>query len=116
MILERNHGIGTATDSNGYYELRLPAGVNFLETRSVGKQGEQKQVILYNDGQLDWVVEEGVEQLEEVVVAAQQDRNVEEVVSGTQVIIAEESKDIPLVLGERNILDVAASLPGISHL
>ena len=115
VILERNHGIGTATDSNGYYEVRLPAGLNLLETRSVGKQGEQKQIILYNDGQLDWVVEEGVEQLEEVVVEAQQDRNVEEVVSGTQVIIAEESKDIPLVLGERNILDVAASLPGISR-
>ena len=115
VILERNHGLGTATDSSGYYQLRLPAGLNFLETRSVGKQGEQKQVILYNDGQLDWSVEEGVERLEEVVVEAQQDRNVEEVVAGTQVINAEESKDIPLVLGERNILDVAASLPGISR-
>ncbi|MDX1332630.1 MAG: carboxypeptidase-like regulatory domain-containing protein [Robiginitalea sp.] len=115
VILERNRGLGTATDANGYYELRLPAGLNLLETRSVGKQAERKQVILYNDGQLDWLVEEGVEQLEEVVVEARQDRNVEEVVSGTQVINAEESKDIPLVLGERNILDVAASLPGISR-
>jgi len=115
VILERNRGLGTATDASGYYELRLPAGLNLLETRSVGKQGERKQVILYNDGQLEWLVEEGVEQLEEVVVEARQDRNVEEVVSGTQVINAEESKDIPLVLGERNILDVAASLPGISR-
>jgi hypothetical protein len=115
VILERNRGLGTATDSNGYYQLRLPAGLNFLETRSVGKQGQQKQVILYNDGRLDWLVEEGVERLEEVVVEARQDRNVEEVISGTQVINAEESKDIPLVLGERNILDVAASLPGISR-
>ena len=115
VILERNRGLGTVTDSTGYYELRLPAGVNFLETRSVGKQGVQKQVILYNDGQLDWLVEEGIEQLEEVVVEARQERNVEEVISGTQVIDAEESKDIPLVLGERNLLDVAASLPGISR-
>jgi hypothetical protein len=115
VILERNRGLGTATDANGYYELRLPAGLNLLETRSVGKRRERKQVILYNDGLLDWLVEEGVEQLEEVVVEAWQDRNVEEVVSGTQVINVEESKDIPLVLGERNILDVAASLPGISR-
>jgi hypothetical protein len=115
VILERDRGLGTATDSRGYYQLRLPAGLNRLETRSIGKQGEQKQVILFNDGQLDWLVEEGVEQLEEVVVQARQDRNVEEVVSGTQVINTEESKDIPLVLGERNILDVAASLPGISR-
>ncbi len=115
VILERNHGLGTATDANGYYELRLPAGLNTLETRAVGKQATQKQVILFNDGQLDWLVEEGVEQLEEVVVEARQDRNVEEVVAGTEVINAEESKDIPLVLGERNILDVAASLPGISR-
>jgi hypothetical protein len=114
VIYEKNRGIGTATDINGYYELRLPPGVNLLESRSIGKQARQKQVILYNDGTLDWLVEEGVEQLEEVVVEAQQDRNVEEVIMGTQIIDAEESKDIPLVLGERNILDVAATLPGIS--
>ena len=114
VILEKSLGLGTATDIRGFYQLQLPPGLHLLETRSIGKESIRRQVVLYNDGQLDWLVEEGVEQLSEVVVEARQDRNVEAVIPGTQVINAEESKDIPLVLGERNILDVAASLPGIS--
>lgn len=115
VILDRTNGAGSATDENGYYEIRLPAGLNVLEARSVGKESTVKQVIIYNDGTFDWVVEEGVEQLEEVIVQAEQERNVEAVIAGTEVINSEQSKDIPLVLGERNILDVAASLPGISR-
>ncbi len=115
VILDRTHGTGTTTDESGYYEIQLPAGLSVLEARSVGKASTVKQIIIYNEGSYDWSVEEGIEQLEEVVVQAEQERNVQAVVAGTEVINAEESKDIPLVLGERNILDVAASLPGISR-
>jgi hypothetical protein len=115
VILDRTHGTGTTTNELGYYEIQLPAGLNVLEARSVGKKSTVKQLIIYNNGSYDWVVEEGVEQLEEVVVEAEQARNVQAVITGTEVINAEESKDIPLVLGERNLLDVAASLPGISR-
>ncbi|MBC2840441.1 TonB-dependent receptor [Robiginitalea sp. SC105] len=113
-VLVTNRGRGTATDVNGYYRLELPPGLQELRTRFIGMEPVRKQVILYNDGQLDLLVDEAVEQLEEVVVEADADRNVEEVTAGTDRIDAEESKDIPLVLGERNILEVAASLPGIS--
>ena len=115
VILDKTNGVGTATDDSGYYEIRLPAGLSVLQARSVGKESTVKQMIIYNDGTFDWYVEEGVEQLEEVVVQAEQQRNVQAVISGTEIINAEDSKDIPLVLGERNLLDVAASLPGISR-
>ncbi len=114
-VLIANRGRGTATDENGYYRLELPPGLQELRTRFIGMEPVRRNVILYNDGQLDLLVEEGVEQLDEVVVEADADRNVEEVTAGTDRIDAEESKDIPLVLGERNILEVAASLPGISR-
>ncbi len=115
VILDKTNGTGTTTDETGYYEIRLPAGLSVLQARSVGKESTIKQMIIYNNGTFDWYVEEGVEQLEEVVVEAEQERNVQAVISGTEVINVEDSKDIPLVLGERNILDVAASLPGISR-
>ncbi len=115
VILDRTNGAGSATDENGYEEVRLPAGLNVLEARSVGKESTVKQVIIYNNGTFDWFIEEGVEQLEEVIVQAEQERNVQAVIAGTEIINAEESKDIPLVLGERNLFDVAASLPGISR-
>jgi len=113
-VLITDLGRGTATDADGFFSLDLPPGLHQLETRFIGMKSIRKRVVLYGNGQLDLEAEEGVQQLEEVVVAARQERNVEEVTAGTDRIVAEESKDIPLVLGERNILQVAATLPGIS--
>ena len=113
-VLITNLGKGTTTDANGYFSLQLPPGLHQLQTRFIGMKSIRKRVVLYGDGPLDLFVEEGVQELQEVVVEARRDSNVEEVTAGTDRIFAEESKDIPLVLGERNVLQVAATLPGIS--
>ena len=113
-ILIRNHNSGTVTDASGYYSIELPAGLNVLETRSLGLESIRKNIIIYNEGELDIDLSESIERLEEVVVSAEIDKNVEEAITGTTEISSEETKNIPVVLGERNILKIAASLPGIS--
>jgi hypothetical protein len=113
-VLVTDVGRGTTTDASGYFSLELPPGLHQLETRFIGMKSIRKRVVLYGDGQLNLQAEEGVQELEEVVVEARLERNVVEVTAGTDRIISEESKDIPLVLGERNVLQVAATLPGIS--
>ena len=113
-IIVKNRGIGTVTNDDGLYQIDLPAGENLLETRFLGMRSVRKRVLMYNDGQLDLQVEESVQQLSEVVLEGDRDRNVEEEITGTEVIESEETKEIPLVLGERNVLQVATTLPGIS--
>lgn len=105
---------GVTTDDLGFYEIQLPRGENLLQTRSLGIENQKKRVIIYNDGTLDFVLDESVERLNEVIVQADAAKNVEQALTGTNQIDAEESKNIPLVLGERNILKVATALPGIS--
>jgi len=102
------------TNEQGVYELELPAGYNILSTSAMGIQNTDREVIMYNDGTLNVQLEESLEQLAEEVVEADAVRNVEDAISGNEEITSEESKDIPLVLGERNILEVAKALPGIS--
>ena len=102
------------TDENGNYALQLPAGYNVLSTSAMGVRGMEREVVMYNDGTLDIQLAESLEQLDEVVVEADAVSNVEEAITGNEEITSEESKDIPLVLGERNILEVAKALPGIS--
>ncbi|SDB64835.1 Outer membrane receptor proteins, mostly Fe transport [Flavobacteriaceae bacterium MAR_2010_188] len=114
-ILITNRNRGTVTDEKGYYELNLPQGIQEFKTQFIGMKPVRKRIILYNDGELNLNVKEGVEQLVEVVVEADRYENVEEVITGTNRIDSEESKDIPVVLGERDILQVAATLPGISR-
>lgn len=110
----RSGGRVAVTDERGAYELELPAGYNLIATSAMGIQDSEREVIMYNDGTLDFVLQESLEQLEEVVVEADAVSNVEDAISGSEEISSEDAKDIPLVLGERNILEVAKALPGIS--
>ncbi|NKI32475.1 TonB-dependent receptor [Croceivirga thetidis] len=102
------------TDEQGNYQIQIPAGYNLLTTSAMGIEGTEREVIMYNDGRLNLRLKEGLEELDEVVVEADAVSNVVDSQTGTEQIDAEESKNIPLVLGERNILEVAKALPGIS--
>ena len=104
----------TVTDVNGNYNLALPAGYNVLSIRAMGIESTEREVIMFNNGNLDLLMEEGLQQLDEVVVEADAYKNVEDAITGSEQIDSEESKNIPLVLGERDILSVAKALPGIS--
>lgn len=107
-------GIGATTNNRGYYELNLPVGLNRVETSSLGFADSAVDVIIYNNGRHDFQVEETFEQLDEVVVNADRISNVEDATTGNTKIGSEESKNIPLVLGERDLLKVATTLPGVS--
>ena len=113
-LVVKNTNIGTVTDDSGYYELELNAGLNSIETSSLGIESVQINVIIYNNGELNFDLNESFEQLAEVVVEADAAKNVEEAISGATEIESEETKNVPVVLGERNILKVATTLPGIS--
>ncbi len=113
-IVVRGTNLGTSTDANGFYSIELPAGVNILEARSLGIATNRKRVIIYNNGTLDFQMEESFTELDEVVLSAETDRNVATAVTGVTVLEVEKIKTIPLVLGERDILKAAVTLPGIS--
>ena len=113
-IVVKDKNIGTATDDNGFYKIELPAGPNLVETSAIGIQTSVRRVIIYNDGVLDLEVRESVEILDEVVVQADATKNVAEPITGVAQIEVEKIKTIPLVLGERDMLKVATTLPGIT--
>ncbi|KAG1648085.1 hypothetical protein GQR58_030101 [Nymphon striatum] len=94
-LVVKNRRIGTVTDENGFYEIDLPVGENLFETKALGIESQQKRILIYNE--------------------ADKAKNVEEEITGSTTIESEETKDIPMVLGERNILSVATTLPGITN-
>ncbi|MBS9463463.1 TonB-dependent receptor [Flagellimonas sp. 389] len=114
QIVVRNENRAAITNTDGAYEIRLPLGTHILEMIALGIENTKKRVVIYNDGSLDFTLNESLELLDEVIVEADADKNVANTTSGSERIDAEESKNIPLVLGERDVLRVATSLPGIS--
>ena len=103
----------TITDSLGNYSIRLSPGYYEISAKALGIETKSKKVIVYNDGVLNFNLVEDSEMLDEVVIKSEVDKNVKQVVTGITEIQVEDIKNIPLVLGERDIFKVAASLPGI---
>ncbi|NKI32470.1 TonB-dependent receptor [Muricauda sp. DJ-13] len=113
-IRSKGSGQVVISDENGNYAIELPAGYNIISASAMGIENMEREIVIYNDGILNLLMEEGLQELEEVTVEADAVSNVEETSTGTETINLEESKNIPLVLGERDLLQVAKALPGIS--
>ncbi|MCH4822285.1 TonB-dependent receptor [Gramella lutea] len=113
-ILVEGENKGTQTDIDGNYSLRLKAGPHILIARTLGNDIVRKRAVIYNDGTLDFSLSESLEQLSEVIIDSKSDRNVKEAFTGVSVIDVQRIKTMPLVLGERDLLKAATTLPGIS--
>ncbi|NOQ91308.1 MAG: TonB-dependent receptor plug domain-containing protein [Flavobacteriaceae bacterium] len=109
-----NKNINTISDIDGYYSLRIPVGANTLEIKALGIENLKKKIIIYSDGTYNFILEENLELLDEVILDADKDKNVKEAITGITQIQVKDIKTIPLVLGERDVLKVATTLPGIS--
>ncbi|RKF03558.1 outer membrane receptor for ferrienterochelin and colicin [Tenacibaculum lutimaris] len=112
-IVEKNNKIYTTSNQKGYYTIELPFGKNLIETSFVGFESLEKDFILYNNGKLNFLITPKLEELDEIVINANKGRNIRQTIAGINQIKVQEIKTIPLVLGERDILKVAATLPSI---
>ena len=112
-IVVRNTSIRAVTNDQGFYRIELPMGANILEVSALGFEPFDKRVIIYNDGRHNFSLNEDAEVLNEVIVEADADRNITEAITGVTQIKVEQIKNIPLILGERDILKVATTFPGI---
>lgn len=106
--------IRTTSNQRGYYEILLPQGYNSLKTQLFGYTSEVKHLIIYGDGTLDFKIYESTEFLDEVSLSASKNNTIKQAKSGITIIDVEESKNIPVVLGERDLLKVSTTLPGIT--
>jgi hypothetical protein len=113
VLLIKNKNIYTSTDRNGYYSFRVPFGYNEMEAMLLGYEKSNFKIILYSDGEFNFDIKENTESLDEIVISANARQNVKSVISGVNQIEAEEIKVIPQVLGERDLLKIATTLPGV---
>jgi hypothetical protein len=113
VIKVRNKNISTISDNEGNYSIKLPTGTNIIETRSLSHKKTVKTLVVYSDGELNISIAENSNQLDEVFIKGKGTKAVESVVSGVISIDIEAMKNMPLILGERDILKVATTLPGV---
>jgi hypothetical protein len=108
--------VGTTTNASGFYSISIPPGAYFIDVKYVGMTSEKKQVILNADGKLNFLLEEDVISLKEVVVKADADVNISSLQMGKTTLDIKSIKNVPKVLGENDILRVAMMLPGVKSV
>jgi outer membrane receptor protein involved in Fe transport len=112
-IKVRNKNISTSTDPDGNYTLQLPRGINVIEIKSLSHKDVTKTLMVYDDGTFDINLNDKSNQLDEVVINKKGRKQTETAISGLVSIDIEGIKNVPLILGERDILKVATTFPGI---
>jgi hypothetical protein len=112
-IKVRGQNISTVTDNDGHYIIEVPYGLNYIEVESINHKKDTETLMVYDNGKLDLDLYENINELDEVIIKKNADKNVKNVIAGVSSIDVEGIKNIPLVLGERDIFRVATTLPGI---
>lgn len=115
-ILIEELGIGTATDEDGFYKLRIDKGNYTLLINELNHTEERIRLQLLSSGTQDFYLESKSITLEGVVVTSDRYDKVQSTKMGFERLSTNSIKEIPLVLGERDILKVATLLPGIQSV
>ena len=107
---------GAATNDKGFYTLTLPKGKYTFNVRSIGFEETKFKVEVLSGGSLDFYLANMVFLIDEVEISSQSHHNVRGVQMGYEKLAIKNIKEIPVVLGERDIIKVALLLPGVQQI
>jgi hypothetical protein len=108
--------VNAISDENGKFSITLPNGMNELTFQSVTTVTTSKKINLFSDGELNVNLDLDVVALEEVVISAQREENIKSIRMGLTKIDPKKVSIVPALLGERDIIRVATSTPGVQNV
>ncbi len=109
-------GQGTATDIDGFYTLTLKKGKYNLKIDNLNSSTKEVRIDLLSDGNFDIILEGKEVLLDDIVVTSSRNDRVRNTQMGTELLSTESIKEIPLVLGENDIMKVSTLLPGVQSV
>ena len=105
--------IGTTTDATGFYTLNAPTGRHILLFQSLEMKNTDRTIVVFSEGTLNVEMEVDVIALNEVTVSSDRDINIDQSQMGVTRIGIEETKNVPVLLGERDIVKAATTTSGV---
>ena len=116
VVYIKNTNISSIADEDGFYSINLPRGLNEISIQSTGMKQTTRNVMLYSDGSLSIDMIPEVIMLDDVLLQAERDVNINSVQMGVSRFRIDEMKNVPKILGENDIIQVALSLPGVKSV
>ena len=107
---------GAVTDVDGNFQMNLTAGKYKVQITHVSMKEEEYYFQVYSSGSVLLEMRNELKELGEVVVSASLNDNVKGMQMGYDRISIKTMKEIPAVLGEKDILKIATMLPGVESI
>ncbi len=116
LIYKDDFSASATSDISGFYSMTLPPGPHKINIQYSGMKSAKRNILLFSDGRLDVEMLEDVITLDEVYVQSDRAENVKTAVMGVSKINVAETRNVPLVLGERDVLKLATTMAGIQTI
>ena len=113
VIYDRNHDVGVVTNLTGYYSIELPVGKQEIQFSYVGFEERIIQVNMISPGELDIELFESTVAIDQVVITSNSNANVSSTEMSIVRIDAKTLDNIPVLMGEPDIMKSMTLLPGI---
>ncbi len=109
-------GTGTTTNEYGFYSITLPKGEYEIIISYLGFQDVRERINLHQNTKRDFNLTEEAEALEEVVVTDDVERlDIRKPQMSVNSLTAGTIKQVPVVLGEADVIKSLLLLPGVSN-
>jgi outer membrane cobalamin receptor len=106
---------GTATNSYGFYSLTLPKGFYTVRYSYIGYENISVPTELLSDSTKNIELHPASAEMDEIVIRSEaEDKNIRKAQMGVTKLNPRETKVIPVILGEQDILKTIQLLPGVS--
>ena len=106
-------GMGVVTNAYGYYSITLPNGNYSVVVSFSGYLPDTNRIDLHRNIVLNGMLSAGGSALQQVVVAARKGVNILKTPPGVQRLSMTDIKEVPVLLGEKDVLKTIQLLPGI---
>ncbi|MFY0625629.1 MAG: carboxypeptidase-like regulatory domain-containing protein [Reichenbachiella sp.] len=113
LVYVKDPFLATTTDENGFYSIALPNGRQTVFFQYAGLKTTQRKIVMFSNGSLNIDMDIDIIALQEVVIESGRDANIKDVQIGVNKINIEETKTVPLVLGEKDIMKIATTMAGV---
>lgn len=112
VFIEETRSLAVTNDS-GFYALTLPKGKYTLSVSSLGSYEKKYKLTLLSDGRLNITLDPRVYDLGQVEITSDRYDHIKGSQMGYERLTTRNIKEIPSVLGEKDLIRVALLLPGI---
>ncbi len=115
-IFESTSNFSAVTDQKGNYSMEIPLGKHDITAQFSGFEDKRLVIYVHSGDTLNIQLTPGIITLQEIAVVADMDANVNSAQTGKNSLQIKQLDNIPKVLGETDIMQVALSLPGVQNV